>query len=303
MKAGEERASARSYLVSGAEIPARPLTPALYLVATPIGNLADITLRALETLAGADVLACEDTRVTRVLLDRYGIRQRPTPYHEHNASEAGPRLIDALEAGRSVALVSDAGTPLVSDPGYRLVGEAIARGFKVVPIPGPSSTLAALAGSGLPTDTFLFAGFLPVKNGQRRTRLEELRSVAATLIFFESPRRLAETLAAMADIYGDRSAAIGRELTKAFEEFRRGNLPELAAHYEGADTPKGEVVICVGPPVEAAPGAADVDAMLLSLAAEMPASKAAAEAARLTGQPKGDLYRRLLELKESGGGG
>jgi len=303
MKAGEERASSRSYLVGGAEIPARPLTPALYLVATPIGNLADITLRALETLAAADVLACEDTRVTRVLLDRYGIRQRPTPYHEHNAAEAGPRLIDALEGGRSVALVSDAGTPLVSDPGYRLVGEALARGLKVVPIPGPSSTLAALAGSGLPTDTFLFAGFLPVKDGQRRTRLEELRSVAATLIFFESPRRLAGTLAAMADIYGDRPAAIGRELTKAFEEFRRGNLPELAAHYAQADTPKGEVVLCVGPPTEAAPGAADVDTMLLSLAAEMPASKAAAEAARLTGQPKGDLYRRLLELKEGGGGG
>ena len=302
MQAGEESASARSYVVGGVEIPARPLAPALYLVATPIGNLADITLRALETLAGADVLACEDTRVTRVLLGRYGIRQRPTPYHEHNAAEAGPRLIEALETGRSVALVSDAGTPLVSDPGYRLVEEALARGLKIIPVPGPSSVLAALAGSGLPTDTFLFAGFLPVKGGQRRARLEELRAVPATLIFFESPRRLADTLSAMAGVYGDRPAVIGRELTKAFEEFRRGSLPELAAHYEGADTPKGEVVLCVGPPAAAAPGATDIDAMLRSLAEEMPASKAAAEAARLTGQPKGDLYRRLLELKESGGG-
>lgn len=303
MQAGEEGALARGYVVGGVEIPARPLAPALHLVATPIGNLADITLRALETLAGADILACEDTRVTRVLLGRYGIRQRPTPYHEHNAAEAGPRLIEALEAGRSVALVSDAGTPLVSDPGYRLVGEALARGLKIIPVPGPSSVLAALAGSGLPTDTFLFAGFLPVKDGQRRSRLEELRAVPATLIFFESPRRLADTLSAMAGAYGDRPAVVGRELTKAFEEFRRGSLPELAAYYESADTPKGEVVLCVGPPVAAAPGATDIDAMLRSLAEEMPASKAAAEAARLTGQPKGDLYRRLLELKEGGGGG
>ena len=199
--------------------------------------------------------------------------------------------------------MSDAGTPLVSDPGYRLVGEVLARGLKVVPIPGPSSVLAALAGSGLPTDTFLFAGFLPVKDGQRRARLEELRAVPATLIFFESPRRLAETLSAMTELYGDRPAVVGRELTKAFEEFRRGVLSELAAHYAQADTPKGEVVLCVGPPAEAAPGAAEIDAMLLSLAAEMPASKAAAEAARLTGQPKSDLYRRLLGLKDGGGGG
>ena len=211
----------RSYLVGGTEIAARPLAPALYLVATPIGNLADITLRALETLAAADVLACEDTRVTRVLLDRYGIRQRPFAYHEHNADEAGPRLIAALEAGKSVALVSDAGTPLVSDPGFRLVGQALERGLKVVPIPGPSAVLAALTASGLPSDAFLFAGFLPVKDGQRRARLDALKAVPATLIFFESPRRLADTLAAMQDrLGGARQAAIGRELTKTFEEMR-----------------------------------------------------------------------------------
>ncbi|MEP9370523.1 16S rRNA (cytidine(1402)-2'-O)-methyltransferase [Mesorhizobium sp. KR1-2] len=293
----------KSYMIGQTEVVARPLEVALYLVATPIGNLGDITLRALETLAGADVLACEDTRVTRVLLDRYGIRQRPTPYHEHNAAEAGPRLIETLEAGRSVALVSDAGTPLVSDPGYRLVEQAQEHGIRVVPIPGPSAVLAALTASGLPSDAFMFAGFLPVKDGQRRTRLSELTAVPATLIFFESPRRLADTLVAMADVYGDRPAAIGRELTKTFEEMRTGTLAALAAHYAETPTPKGEIVICVGPPMaQAVAEPADVDRLLLSLAAEMPASKAAAEAARMTGGQKPALYRRLLELKEGGGG-
>jgi 16S rRNA (cytidine1402-2'-O)-methyltransferase len=290
----------RAFMVGQTEIVARPLEPALYLVATPIGNLGDITLRALETLAGADILACEDTQVTRVLLDRYGIRQRPTPYHEHNAGEAGPRLIAALEAGKSVALVSDAGTPLVSDPGFRLVGQALEAGIRVVPIPGASAVLAALTASGLPSDAFMFAGFLPVKDGQRRSRLSALTAVPATLIFFESPRRLSDTLAAMADVFGDRPAAVGRELTKTFEEMRTGSLPELAAHYAQAPTPKGEIVICVGPPQEAeAADPQDVDRLLLSLAKEMPASKAAAEAARMTGGQKPALYRRLLELKDS----
>ncbi|MGI6854889.1 16S rRNA (cytidine(1402)-2'-O)-methyltransferase [Mesorhizobium sp. 1B3] len=289
----------RSYMVGGTAIIARPLEPALYLVATPIGNLADITLRALETLAGADVLACEDTRVTRVLLDRYGIRQRSIPYHEHNAAEAGPRLIAALAEGRSVALVSDAGTPLVSDPGYRLVAQALVAGFRVIPIPGASAVLAALTASGLPSDAFLFAGFLPVKDGQRRTRLEELKAVPATLVFFESPRRLADTLAAMADVLGgSRAAAVGRELTKTFEEIRTGTLATLSAGYATAETPKGEIVICVAPPLAAEESRPeDIDRLLLSLADEMPASKAAAEAAHMTGARKGDLYRRLLELK------
>ncbi|MCX7304953.1 MAG: 16S rRNA (cytidine(1402)-2'-O)-methyltransferase [Hyphomicrobiales bacterium] len=288
----------KSYVVGQAVIAARPLDAALYLVATPIGNLGDITLRALETIAAADVLACEDTRVTRVLLDRYGIRQRPLAYHEHNAAEAGPKLIAALEQGRSVALVSDAGTPLVSDPGFRLVEQAQAAGIRVVPIPGPSAVLAALTASGLPSDAFLFAGFLPVKDGQLRTRLSQLVAVPATLIFFESPRRLADTLTAMAAIFGDRPAAIGRELTKTFEEMRTGTLGALAAHYAEAATPKGEIVICVGPPGETAQAPSDVDRLLLSLAGEMPASKAAAEAARMTGRPKQELYRRLLELKD-----
>lgn len=292
----------RTFVVGQAAIPARPIEAGLYLVATPIGNLGDITLRALETLAAADLLACEDTRVTRILLDRYGIRQKPTPYHEHNAGEAGPRLIEAVAAGRSVALVSDAGTPLVSDPGFRLVRQALEAGLRVIPIPGASAVLAALTASGLPSDTFLFAGFLPVRDGQRRARLEELKSVPATLVFFESPRRLDETLPAMAAILGDRQAAIGRELTKIFEEMRTGTLAALVEAYAGKPAPKGEIVICVAPPLEApttAPG--DIDRLLLSLAAEMPASKAAAEAARMTGGRKPDLYRRLVELRDAEG--
>ncbi len=289
----------RDYMIGQARMAARPLEPALYLVATPIGNLGDITLRALETLAAADILACEDTRVSRVLLARYGIRRRTTAYHEHNSAEAGPKLIAALEEGRSVALISDAGTPLVSDPGYRLVGEALEKNIRVVPIPGPSAALAALTASGLPSDTFLFAGFLPVKAGQRLARLQQLKGVPATLIFFESPRRLAGSLAALAEaLGGTRKAAVGRELTKTFEETRRGTLAALADHYAAAETPKGEIVVCVGPPQQAAEEPADVDRLLLSLAAEMPASKAAAEAARMTGRERQALYRRLMELKQ-----
>ena len=293
-------ASRAGYVIGQAEFRARPLEPALYLVATPIGNLSDITVRALETLAAADIVACEDTRVTRVLLDRYGIARRTTPYHEHNAAEAGARLVEALKEGRSVALVSDAGTPLVSDPGYRLVEQALAAGIRVVPIPGASALLSALAAAGLPTDAFLFAGFLPVKAGQRRSRLGELAEVPATLVFYESPRRLADSLAAMAEVLGDRSAAIARELTKTFEEFRRAPLAVLAAHYAEAGAPKGEVVVCVGPPGAVVPGAEDVDALLASLVDELGASRAASEAARRTGLKKSDLYRRLMDLRGDG---
>lgn len=290
--------SDKGYMIGQAAFAARALEPALYLVATPIGNLADITIRALETLSAADIVACEDTRVTRVLLDRYAIRRRTMAYHEHNAAEAGPKLIAALKEGRSVALVSDAGTPLVSDPGYRLVDEAREAGIRVVPIPGPSSVLAALTASGLPSDAFFFAGFLPAKDGQKRARLAELGAVPATLVFFESPRRLARTLAAMAETLGDRPAAIGREITKAFEEFRRGTLAMLASHYAQADTPKGEIVICVGPPQAQEVSADDIDALLMSLASELGASKAAGEAARMTGAKKSDLYRRLMDLRD-----
>jgi 16S rRNA (cytidine1402-2'-O)-methyltransferase len=292
-------ASAKTFRLHNAVIPARPQEPALYLVATPIGNLSDITLRALETLAGADVLACEDTRVTRVLLDRYGIVNRPYAYHEHNADEAGPRLIAALEAGKSVALVSDAGTPLVSDPGYRLALMAIEAGHRVVPIPGASAPLAALVGSGLPNDAFFFAGFLPSKDKARRDRLAELASVPATLLFFESPHRIAATVAAAADVLGEgRAACVCRELTKTFEEFRRGPLGDLAAFYGDGHTVKGEIVLVIAPPGEAAaPEAADVDRLLSMLVKDMSAGKAATEAARQTGLPRRDLYQRLIDLK------
>ncbi len=292
----------RGYRLHNMTVPARPLEPALYLVATPIGNLGDITLRALETLAGADVLACEDTRVTRVLLDRYGIQNRPYAYHEHNADEAGPRLLAALEAGKSVALVSDAGTPLVSDPGYRLAQSAIEAGYRVVPIPGASAPLAALVGSGLPNDAFLFAGFLPTKDKARRDRLGEFTGVPATLMFFESPHRIAATLVAAADVLGgDRQASVCRELTKSYEEFRRGTLSDLAAHYANVDNVKGEIVLVVGPPPERPVEQADVDTILADLARTLPTAKAAAEAARLTGLPRKELYQRLLDMKGSDG--
>jgi 16S rRNA (cytidine1402-2'-O)-methyltransferase len=288
----------RSYRLNNAAVPARPLEPALYLVATPIGNLGDITLRALETLAGADVLACEDTRVTRVLLDRYGIQNRPYAYHEYNADEVGPKLLQALAGGRSVALVSDAGTPLVSDPGYRLAVQAIEAGYRVVPIPGASAPLAALVGSGLPNDAFFFAGFLPAKDKARRDRLAALVEVPATLIFFESPHRIAATLKAGADVLGaTRKASVCRELTKTFEEFRRGTLTDLAAYYAGVENVKGEIVLLVAPPEEVTTPEADVEALLTDLSRTMPTAKASAEAARLTGLSKRDLYQRLLEMK------
>ncbi|MDQ0455364.1 16S rRNA (cytidine1402-2'-O)-methyltransferase [Rhizobium paknamense] len=289
----------RSYRLNDSPVQARPLEAALYLVATPIGNLGDITLRALEVLAGADVLACEDTRVTRVLLDRYGIATRPYAYHEHNAAEVGPKLIEALAAGKSVALVSDAGTPLVSDPGYRLAQLAIEAGLKVVPLPGPSAPLAALVGSGLPNDAFLFAGFLPTKDKARRDVLTAWAETPATLIFFESPHRIGATLAAACDVLGgERPACVCRELTKTFEEFRRGTLAELSAFYDDDRQVKGEIVLVIGPPAApAAPAAEDVDALLMMLAATLPAPKAAAEAARQTGLARKDLYQRLLELK------
>jgi 16S rRNA (cytidine1402-2'-O)-methyltransferase len=288
----------RGYRVANTFVPSRPLEPALYLVATPIGNLGDITLRALETLAGADVLACEDTRVTRVLLDRYGIAVRPYAYHEHNANEVGPKLLAALEEGRSVALVSDAGTPLVSDPGYRLGQLAIEAGHKVIPIPGASAPLAALVASGLPSDTFLFAGFLPVKEKGRRDRLAELSKIPATLIFFESPHRIAAALASAAHVLGAaRAGSVGRELTKAFEEISRGTLGELSEAFSER-TVKGEIVFLVGPPAyDDVPAAVDVDVLLEELSASMPAAKAAAEAARLTGLSKRDLYQRLVTMK------
>jgi 16S rRNA (cytidine1402-2'-O)-methyltransferase len=226
----------------------RPLPGGLYLVATPIGNLADISLRALAVLAKADLIAAEDTRHSRKLLTHFGIRGEMTPYHEHNAARERPRLLARMRAGFSVALISDAGTPLISDPGYKLVREALDAGLTVVSIPGPSAVLAGLTSAGLPSDTFLFAGFLPPKSGQRRARLEELKSVPATLLFFDTSSRLAKSLADMAELYGARGAAVAKELTKLHESVARGTLPELAASMGHAEELKGEFVIVVGPP-------------------------------------------------------
>ena len=289
-----------TFLVEGAPVPGPPAGPGLHVVATPIGHLGDVTLRALATLASADLIACEDTRVTRVLLDRYGIRTPLLAYHEHNAEAQRPRLLAALAEGKAVALVSDAGTPLVSDPGYRLVAEAIAAGHPVVPVPGASALLSALVTAGLPTDTFLFAGFLPPKTAARQKRLAGLKGIPATLVFYESPHRLAESLADMAAVLGDRKAAVARELTKTFEEVRRGGLAGLAAAYADAPTPKGEIAVVVAPPDETAPEAADVDALLLGLIPEKGVKGAADEAAALTGLSRRDLYRRALELKDDG---
>ncbi len=294
--------SARTFRFAGADVPARPLDPALHLVATPIGNLGDITLRALETLAGADIVACEDTRVTRVLLDRYGIAQRPFAYHEHNAETAGPRLLAALAEGRSVALVSDAGTPLVSDPGYRLASEAIASGHRVIPIPGASAPLAALLASGLPSDSFFFAGFPPARDKARGDRLAELAGVPGTLIFFESPHRIAATLAAAAAILGTgRPAAVCRELTKMHEEISRGSLGELAAGFAERDRIRGEIVLVVGQaPAAPVPAEAEVERLLADLLSRMPPAKAAREAAQRTGIDRKTLYQRLLSMKGGG---
>jgi len=240
-----------------ADLIARPLAPGLYLVATPIGNLADISLRALSVLARAELIAAEDTRHSKKLLSHFGIGGELTPYHEHNAAKERPRLLARLGAGQSVALISDAGTPLISDPGYKLVREALDAGFMVISIPGPSAALAALTSVGLPTDTFLFAGFLPPKSGPRRARLEELKTVPATLVFFESAPRLAKSLADMADLLGPRDAAIAKELTKLHERVTRGTLGRLAEDLADAESLKGEFVVVVAPPATDETGASD----------------------------------------------
>ena len=277
------------------------LAPGLYVVATPIGNAADITLRALDTLRRADAVACEDTRVTGKLMMIHGVSTPLVSYHEHNAARMRPVLIDRMRGGEAVALVSDAGTPLVSDPGYKLVRECVAAGVGVTALPGPSAPLTALVLSGLPTDRFLFAGFLPNKQAARRTAIGELRGVPATLVFFESAQRLPDTLADLADLLGGREAAVARELTKLYEEVRRGPLPNLAAHYAQAGPPKGEVVLVVGPPgAEAEAGEADVDAALTEALGRLSVRDAAAEVAARTGRPRRAVYARALELAREG---
>lgn len=282
------------YSIGAATFPARRMEPGLYVVATPIGNLGDITLRALETLSSASVIACEDTRVTARLLQRYAISVRMVSYHEHNAAEAGPPILERVAAGEAVALVSDAGTPLISDPGARLVAEARRRGLPVWPVPGASAPVAALSAAGLPSDAFLFAGFLPVKQAARKARLQALAAVDATLGFFESPNRIDKTLADIAAVMGpQRRVSVCRELTKMHEEIVTATAPELAERYAGGA--RGEIVLLVEPAPQERE-AADPDELLSELLGRMSLSEAAAEAARLTGLPRRTLYQRALAL-------
>ena len=273
------------------------LAAGLYLTATPIGHASDISLRALAVLAGVDVIAAEDTRVTSKLLSIHGITKSLTPYNDHNAASVRPRLLAQLKNGARIALVSDAGTPLVNDPGFKLVRAAIEDGIAVHAVPGPSAVLTGLMLSGLPSDRFLFAGFLPTRAGERQTMLEELKPVRATLIFFESAQRLAESLAQMQQVLGMRTVAVAREMTKLHEEVRRGTLNDVAAHYAKADTPKGEVTLLVGPPHDAEPDFAKMDAALEAALEFMPLKAASDMLAALLDRPRKEIYARGLEKK------
>jgi len=293
----------RRYALSGAALEAPPLTAGLYLVATPIGNLRDISLRALETLAAADVIACEDSRVTRKLTEHYGIATPLTPYHEHNAAEARPKLLARLAAGQAVALVSDAGTPLISDPGYKLVRAASEAGHPVIAVPGASAVLTALGAAGLPTDRFFFEGFLPPKQAARQKRIAQLAAVPATLVLFESGPRLSAALTDLAAGLGPRPAAICRELTKLHEEIRRDDLAALARHYADGGETRGEIVIVVAPPTEAGESADDVDELLRRALDRVSVKDAVGEVALATGRPRREVYQRALALTKANGDG
>ncbi|MFZ5778810.1 MAG: 16S rRNA (cytidine(1402)-2'-O)-methyltransferase [Pseudomonadota bacterium] len=278
-----------------------PLAPGLHIVATPIGNLRDITLRALDVLGEADLVACEDTRVFAKLAGHYGIRAPTVAYSDATQDAAEPRVLRALAEGKRVALVSDAGMPLISDPGYRLVRAALARGLVVTAVPGPSAVPVALALSGLPTEKFFFGGFLPAREGERRRAIAAAAAVPATLVFFEAPHRLAAALRDLAELLGSRPAAIARELTKLFEEVRRGPLDDLARHYEAHPDVKGEIAIVIGAPEEAAaPAAGVLDEALRAALAGASTRDAAAEVAARYGLKRRDVYARALELRREG---
>ncbi|HWA91582.1 MAG TPA: 16S rRNA (cytidine(1402)-2'-O)-methyltransferase [Rhizomicrobium sp.] len=274
--------------------------PGLYVTATPIGNAADITLRALEVLKGCDLIAAEDTRVTAKLLAMHGISRPLSAYNDHNAARERPRLIARLRQGAAIALVSDAGTPLISDPGFKLVREAVQEGLPVHAIPGPSAVMTGLALAGLPTDRFFFAGFLPVRSGERKTALAELKAIPATLVFFESAQRLPESLADMVEIFGVRTAAVARELTKLHEEVRRGLLAELAQHYAAQGAPKGEVTLIVSPPHAAPADTARIDAALAKALAFMPVRAAVDLVSETLEAPRKLVYDRALAIKGDG---
>jgi len=287
----------KACVIHGIAVPAPPLAAGLYIVATPIGNLGDVTLRALMILAAADAILAEDTRVSRILLARYGIDTPLSPYHEHNAAEARPRALKRIAEGQALALISDAGTPLVSDPGYKLVAEAVAAGFAVTSAPGASAALAALCVAGLPTGRFFFEGFLPSRSAARRERINALAGVPATLVFYESPMRLAEQLADLAAELGPRPAAVARELTKLHEEVRRGTLDALAAAFAAGEPPRGEIVVVVGPPeAREAVNERALDEEIREALQTLSVRDAAAAVAAKHGLPRRKIYARALAL-------
>lgn len=290
--------SLKSVLVAGQRLIVQRAAPGLHIVATPIGHLDDITLRALKTLAGVDLVACEDTRVTGKLLSHYGIDVAMTPYHEHNAAEQRPKILARLAEGAAIALVSDAGTPLVSDPGFRLVRESAAEQHKLIPVPGPSAALTALMVAGLPTDCFFFGGFLPAKSVGRQKRIDELARVPSSLVFFETGPRLGECLADLAARLGPRPAAMCRELTKLHETIERGTLEELTARFAGVE-PKGEIVLVVGPPLTEAVAPETVEAALREALTRLSVKDATAEIASAYGLSKRDVYDQALALKRA----
>ncbi|HEY1711114.1 MAG TPA: 16S rRNA (cytidine(1402)-2'-O)-methyltransferase [Rhizomicrobium sp.] len=273
------------------------LAPGLYVTATPIGHARDITLRALDVLHNCDLIAAEDTRVTAKLLAIYGVRKTLSAYNDHNATRERPKLLARLKHGGRVALVSDAGTPLVSDPGYKLVRDAIGEGVAVHAIPGASAALAGLALAGLPSDRFLFAGFLPSRSGERRSALEELKTIRSTVILFESPQRLAESLTDMAAVLGNRPAVIARELTKLHEEISRGLLADLARRYAGEAAPKGEITMLIGPARDEGPDLARIDTLLDQALPFMPVRAASELIAGALDIPRRAVYDRALERK------
>ena len=274
------------------------LEPGLYVAATPIGNLKDITYRAVETLNTAELILCEDTRQTAKLCAAYGIKTPLKPYHDHNAAAVRPGIIEKLKEGASICLVSDAGTPLISDPGYKLVREARDANIAVFPLPGASAAIAALSAAGAPSDKFLFAGFPPAKEAARKNFLQSLARTDATLVFYESASRLAATLGVMADTFGDRQASVARELTKLHEEIIEGALTELASRYANA-TPKGEIVIVVHPPTDVSATEEDLEIFLKSALEDMSVKDAATAAAKTLGVAKNRAYQKALSLKDS----
>jgi 16S rRNA (cytidine1402-2'-O)-methyltransferase len=292
----------KAFYIGAARHEAPALAPGLHITATPIGNLGDITLRALATLAAVDVVLCEDTRVSARLLDRYGIKATTKPYHEHNAESVRPAIIEALKRGAAYALISDAGVPLVSDPGYRLVQACIAEGLAVHSLPGASSTLTALTLSGLPTDAFTFIGFLPQKEKARRDHLKRCADVPATLIAFESPHRVIDALADLAEIFPSRNMALCRELTKLHEEVLRGRATDIRAVLKKREAIKGEIVLVIAPPTDEVEVASDaqIDSAIVAALQDHSASKAASLVAKEFGLAKDDIYARILRRKADG---